>query len=144
MEINIREIEKCDYAGVMDIGNNELNCNHSMEDYNIHYNRIKNDERYKTFVALDNDEVVGFISSVYSYEIGREVGFMHIVGLAVKNDRQNQGIGTKLLEYMENYARSRGISSIVLNSGVQRVDAHAFYEHKGYDKKSWCFNKALK
>ncbi len=143
MGICIREIEECDYLGVLSLGNKELGCNHSIDDYKIHYNRVKDDERYKTYVALDNGEVVGFVSSVYSYEIGKEVGFMHIVALAVINEKQNQGIGTKLLEHMENYAKEIGISSIVLNSGVQRTDAHEFYQHKGYGKNSWCFNKKL-
>ncbi|MGI6746502.1 MAG: GNAT family N-acetyltransferase [Acutalibacteraceae bacterium] len=143
MEINIREIDENDYHGVLSIGNKELGCNHSIEDYKIYYNRVKKDERYKTFVALEKEEVVGFITSVYSFEIGKKVGFMHIVGLAVKNEKQNQGIGTKLLEHMENYAKEKGISSIVLNSGVQRTAAHAFYQCNEYGKNSWCFNKKL-
>lgn len=143
MEIYIREIDENDYSGVLLIGNKELGCNHSIDDYKIHYNRVKQDERYKTFVALENEEVVGFISSVYSFEIGKELGFMHIVGLAVKNEKQNQRIGTKLLEHMENYAKEKGISSIVLNSGVQRTAAHTFYQRNGYGKNSWCFNKKI-
>lgn len=143
MEIIIREIKEQDYVDVLSIGNNELNCNHTIEDAKIHYNRIKDDERYKTFVAVDNGDVVGFISSVCSHEIGRKVGFMHIVGLAVKKEKQNMGIGKRLLEHMENYAKDKGISSIVLNSGVQRTAAHAFYQHNGYDKGSWCFSKRI-
>ena len=53
------------------------------------------------------------------------------------------GIGKRLLEHMENYAKDKGISSIVLNSGVQRTAAHAFYQHNGYDKGSWCFSKRI-
>lgn len=143
MEIIIREIKEQDYVDVLSIGNDELNCKHTIEDAKIHYNRIKDDERYKTFVAVDNGDVVGFVSSVYSHEIGRKVGFMHIVGLAVKKEKQNMGIGKRLLEHMENYAKDKGISSIVLNSGVQRTAAHAFYQHNGYDKGSWCFSKRI-
>lgn len=143
MEITIRPIKEDDYQGVLLLGNNELGCNHNIDDYINHYNRIKNDERYKTVVALYKEKIIGFISSVWSFEIGQVLGFMHIVGLAVKSENQNQGIGTKLLEYMENYAKEIGISSIVLNSGVQRTGAHAFYQNKGYGKNSWCFSKKL-
>ena len=61
----------------------------------------------------------------------------------IKKEKQNMGIGKKLLEYMEQYAKDKGISSIVLNSGVQRTAAHAFYQNNGYDKRSWCFSKRI-
>ena len=143
MDIMIKEIEDKDYLNVLSIGNNELACKNSIEDVVTHYRRVKDDERYKTFVALLDREAVGFISSVWSYEIGREVGFMHIVGLAVKAEMQNKGIGTKLIQYIENYAIEKGISSIILNTGVQRTYAHVFYKSKGYDNRSWCFSKKL-
>ena len=143
MDIIIREIEENDYLDVLSISNNAFGCKHNLEDATIHYERVKNDERYKTFVALFNDDVVGFISSVWSYAIGCEVGFLHIVGLAVELEMQNKGIGTKLIEQIENYAKEKGIRSIILNTGVQRTGAHAFYKSKGYDNHSWCFNKTF-
>ena len=143
MDIIINEIEDKDYLNVLSIGNNELGCKNSIEDVSTHYERVKDDERYKTFVALLDGEAVGFVSSVWSYEIGCEVGFMHIVGFAVKNEMQNKGIGTKLIQHIENYAIEKGISSIILNTGVQRTNAHVFYKSKGYDNRSWCFSKKL-
>ena len=143
MDITIRAIEEKDFLDILSLGNNELDCKHNYEDITTHYLRVKDDNRYKTFVALLDGEVVGFISSVWSYEIGRELGFMHIVGLAVKSDMQNKGIGTKLIKHIEKYAKEKGITSIILNSGVQRTNAHAFYKSKGYDNRSWCFNKKL-
>jgi len=143
MDIVICEIEEKDYLNVLSIANNELGCKHSIEDVITHYERVKDDERYKTFVALLDGEAVGFISSVWSYEIGRETGFMHIVGLAVKTEMQNKGIGTKLIKQIENYAKEKKMGSIILNTGVQRTKAHAFYKSKGYDNRSWCFNKTL-
>jgi len=44
---------------------------------------------------------------------------------------------------VENYAKEAGISFIILNSGFKRTDAHAFYEHNGYDKDSYCFDKTI-
>ena len=143
MDITIREIEEKDYHSVLSLGNNELNCNHSVEDVVTHYERVKTDERYKTFVAVFNDEVVGFISLVWSFAIGCEVGFIHVVALAVKTEKQNKGIGTKLIKYVENYATEKRIRSIILNTGVQRTEAHTFYKSKGYENHSWCFNKNL-
>jgi GNAT superfamily N-acetyltransferase len=94
-------------------------------------------------VALLDNNIVGFITTLEAYEIGREVGFLWICGLAVQAQYQNKGIGTKLLKHIENYAIEKGISSIILNSGFQRVNAHIFYEHNGYEKHSYCFSKRL-
>ena len=143
MNIIINEISEKDYLGVLSIGNSEIGRDDSLADMITHYNRVKDDERYQTFVALLDGEAVGFISSLWSYALGCEVGFILITGLAVKADMHNKGIGTKLIQHTENYAREKGISHIILNTGVQRTAAHAFYKSKGYDNHSWCFTKPL-
>ena len=109
MDIIIRGIEEKDYFSVLSLGNNELGCRHNVEDVSTHYERVKDDERYKTFVALLDAEVVGFVSSVWSFEIGCEVGFMHVGALAVKTEKQNKGIGAKLINHIENYAIEKRI-----------------------------------
>ena len=59
MDIIIREIEERDYLALLPIWNNELGSQAVTAD-NIarHYDRVKDDERYKTFVALIEDNVV--------------------------------------------------------------------------------------
>ena len=53
MEIFIREIEEKDYFALLSLWNNELgNGNVTTENIILHYERIKNDDRYKTYVAL--------------------------------------------------------------------------------------------
>lgn len=133
MEIIIREIEEKDYLALLPLWNNELGSNVVNAD-NIarHYERVKYDERYKTFVALVEDEVVGFVSSVQSFAVGFEGCFMQIIGIAVKKEINNKGIGSKLLQRMEDYARANGVYNIGLNTGVKRTDAHAFYQRNGY------------
>ena len=141
MDIIIREIEEKDYLDELFIWNSVFNCKYTIENINAYYDKIKGDERYKTFVAVNEDEVIGIISSVQSYTLEHEVGFIHIIGIAVKSEKQNQGIGTNLLKFIEDYAKEKGVSSILLNSGVQRTDAHRFYKRHGYDNHSWCFSK---
>jgi len=133
MEIIIREIAEKDYLALLPIWNNELDSQVVTVDNIVrHYNRVKDDERYKTFVALIGDDVVGFVSSVQSYAVGFEGCFMHIIAFAVKKEAHRKGIGSKLLKEMENYARACGVYNIGLNTGVKRVDAHACYLRNGY------------
>lgn len=81
--------------------------------------------------------MVGFVTIVQALSVGVPIGYLHIQALAVKKEFQRGGIGTKLLRHTENYAKEIGISSIILCSGFKRTDAHAFYEHNGYDKDSY-------
>lgn len=145
MEIKIREIQEVDYPEVLSLWNTELN-NHSVNEENIasDYERMSKNDDYKTFVALLDNKVVGFITTVQVLAVGLPVGYLKINGLAVKEACQNKGVGTRLLQHVENMAYEKGLSYVLLNSGVRRIQAHAFYERNNYDKDSYCFDKALK
>lgn len=145
MEIVIREIAVSDYTEVVSIWNEVLG-NYNVNDENFHntmeeMNRAGN---YKTFVAVSDHQVVGLIAVMQALAVGYAVGYLHIQGLAVRKEYQHGKIGTNLLCYVEHYAEKLGISSIILCSGVKRTGAHAFYEHNGYDKDSYCFDKVIK
>lgn len=144
MKVSIRSIEKKDYLDILNLWNTEIGNtmvnSHNIEEY---YEEMAVDKRYQTFVAIYGNRVVGFITSVNSLAVGLENGFIHITGLAVKEKYQCQGIGKKLLLYLEEYATDIGVSSLILNSGMHRKKAHEFYEKNGYSKGSFCFDKSL-
>jgi predicted N-acetyltransferase YhbS len=145
MEIKIREIIANDYTEVAFLWNNVLGVrNVNNENFRVTMEDMNKEGNYKTFVALFNHDVVGFVTLVHALTVGSSTGYLHIQGLAVKKELQHSGIGTKLLKHTENYAKEKGISSIILCSGMKRTDAHAFYEHNGYDKDSYCFDKTIK
>ena len=142
MDIIIRPIQPGDYPGVLLLWNNEIgNLHVTPENIVSHYARIAGDDRYRTYVAVQGSEVLGFITSVDSYAVGFEGKFVHITGLAVRERYQGQGIGTRLIQALEADMAEAGACSIYLNSGFQRTAAHAFYEHRGYAKGSYCFSK---
>jgi GNAT superfamily N-acetyltransferase len=105
--------------------------------------KMNDNGNYKTFVALSENRVVGFIAVMQALAFGFPIGYLHIQGLAVQKELQHRGIGKKLLSHVENYAKEAGISFIILCSGFKRTDAHALYEHNGYDKASYCFDKNI-
>ena len=56
-----------------------------------------------------------------------------------------EGYGEKLLSYIHKWANENKYESVALSSGLQRTDAHRFYENKmGYDKVSYVFKASLK
>ncbi|MHA6480983.1 GNAT family N-acetyltransferase [Paenibacillus sp. strain BS8-2] len=99
---------------------------------------------YKTCVAINENHVVGFISTVHAFAVGSANGYLHITGLAVHNDFRRHRVGSELLHHIENFAKDSEIASIILCSGMKRTDAHTFYEQNGYDKDSYCFDKTIK
>ena len=144
MSVTVREIEEGDYPALLPLWNDELGNRHvTAENIARHCDRVKGDGRYKTFVALIGDEVVGFISSAQSFAVGFEGCFMQIIGIAVKREKQGMGIGKMLVGRMESFAKEQGCYHIGLNSGEKRKDAHAFFRRSGYTTDSLCFGKAL-
>jgi GNAT superfamily N-acetyltransferase len=45
---------------------------------------------------------------------------------------RSHGYGAALLGYLVDSARERGVDAVRLDSGVQREDAHRFYEREGF------------
>ncbi|MEK3966139.1 GNAT family N-acetyltransferase [Paenibacillus sp. FSL H7-0323] len=145
MEIKIREVVANDYTEVVFLWNDVLGVrNVNIENFRVTMENMNKAGNYKTFVALFENEVVGFVTIVQALSVGSSNGYLHIQGLAVKKELQHSGIGTELLRHTENYAKEMGISSIILCSGFKRTDANAFYVHNGYDKDSYCFDKIIK
>ena len=112
----------------------------------------------KQFTGLDNSREAVFVAEAGD-DSGHIAGVIHvekynvlyfptmanILGLAVAADFRRQGIGSALLKQAEEWARENGASSIRLNSGESRKQAHEFYRTQGYtdDKKQLRFIKEL-
>ena len=142
MEIFIREIEERDYPEVLAIWNNELGNDYlTAENFSSHHARFKGNENYKAFVAELENHIAGFVY-IMRYAPWAAAGEQFwIQGIAVKSDMRGKGIGTKLLEHIENYGKEKGVEYITLNTGFKRTAAHAFYERNGYSSGNYCFGK---
>ena len=144
MEIYIREIEDRDYPDALKIWNNEIRNNYfTAENFSSHHDRFKGNEQYKAFVAELDNKVVGILYVMKYAPWGVEGEQFWIQCIAVKSEMQGQGIGTKLLEHLEQYSKEIGVGYITLNTGFKRSAAHAFYERNGYSSGNYCFGKNL-
>jgi GNAT superfamily N-acetyltransferase len=79
-----------------------------------------------TVLAVDGDEVVGH-SALRPFEDRLEVKKVFVVP-----SRRGTGVARALLADLEEYARVRGVRSLVLQTGPLQVDAIALYEKIGY------------
>lgn len=93
-----------------------------------------NYEREAVFVAFINQILVGYIH-VEKYETLYMEPMANILGLAVKSEYQNNGIGKKLILTAEKWALENNIETMRLNSGSERISAHDFYRNIGYNKE---------
>lgn len=142
-EINIRNAVKEDCAAICDICNNDLGypCEQTLVEEKIKH---LSSNREAVFVAVMNSIVVGYIH-VEKYDTLYFETMANILGLAVKNEYRNKGIGKKLLLTAEAWSVENQIKIMRLNSGVSRTNAHNFYRHLGYnsEKEQLRFMKRL-
>lgn len=84
--------------------------------------------------------VIGFKPMITLY-YGR---FVWVCDLVTDRNRRSGGSGQKLLDYVHGWAKENSYTSVALSSGLQREDAHRFYEEKmEYDRVSYVFRKVL-
>jgi GNAT superfamily N-acetyltransferase len=67
----------------------------------------------------------------------------YITALVVAAAARGRGIGRRMLEAADAWARERGCSRIVVTSAERRVDAHAFYERSGFERTGRRFVRTL-
>lgn len=88
---------------------------------------------HKLFVAILDTEVCGW--AVAEQRLSPTEQFVaEITGLVVSEDARRAGIGQRLVQSTENWARSQGLSRLVVRSNVNRMASHAFYPAVGFKR----------
>ena len=101
-------------------------------------------DRYKMYALVDDGQIVaviGFKPMITLY-YGR---FVWVCDLVTDTNKRSKGYGEQLLTYVHEWAKENNYETVALSSGLQRKDAHRFYEERmNYDKVSYVFKKSLK
>ena len=139
----IREMEARDVMGVVGLIRNELGYDDISSDVYDRVMRIYNAENYVTFIAEEDESVIGFVGIMRGLAFELDGEYVRVIALAVSRAYQSKGIGTKLELRVERYAEETGANSIVISSGLNRNRAHVFYGNRGYEKKGYSFIKLL-
>jgi ribosomal protein S18 acetylase RimI-like enzyme len=102
------------------------------------------DEDYATLVACDGEQIVGFVGTRVGplYESDGQYG--QIMALAVAIDHQRRGIASMLMHAAESMLIARGACVLIVTSGNQRADAHAFYEKNSYTFTGRRYKKSVR
>jgi GNAT superfamily N-acetyltransferase len=91
------------------------------------------------FVADDEEALIGWCTAYLDMNSVRFGRRCWIEDLAVDPDRRSERVGRRLLDAAKDWARGAGATHLELDSGLDRTDAHRFYERQGPSWKSYCY-----
>ncbi len=141
---NIRVAEGKDFNKICGLIKNELGYSNLNENEAIkRLDFFMKSDAHETFVAVEDEQVIGFIGVMKSVAYNIYGYYSQILALAVAADKRYIGVGTSLVKKVEDWSLSNGINSVCVNSGLKRLGAHSFYEKNGYNKKSFSFIKMI-
>jgi GNAT superfamily N-acetyltransferase len=121
----------------------ELRTHLSEEEYLDLLNRMV-PQGFRMFALCQGDQVMavtGIIELVNFYNLKH----IYVYDLVTKETERSKEYGETLLSFIHNLAKEKGCHSVALSSGLQRIDAHRFYEDKmDYEKTSFSFVHKVK
>lgn len=95
--------------------------------------RLGSREGHVVFVAETGGKLAGWIHGAErSLLVVERVA--EICGLVVAAGQRGSGVGRRLFDAVEDWARSRGFAEITVRSNVARPESHPFYEKLGFDR----------
>lgn len=80
------------------------------------------------------------------YRLGHNLAwgrFLYVDDLVTLSSRRGSGYGRTMLAWLIQQARLQHCQQFHLDSGLQRLEAHAFYEQQGLQKSSFHFKMNL-
>src|SRR5262249_33498106 len=94
--------------------------------------RVQADPNARVFVADVGDGPIGLATVHLRHTLNHETPIAQLTLLVVDESQRTRGLGRALVDAAEQWAHAQRCHRIVITTGLQRADAHAFYERVGY------------
>lgn len=104
--------------------------------------RVAGDEGYAAYVAEVDGQVAGFLGMARGWAYEHDRAYARIVSLVVDEAVRRRGVGARLVEFADEWARERGAYVLMLNTNVRREEAHLFYESMGFSRTGYRYARA--
>ncbi len=132
----IEKLEKKDLKEAVSIYDTNHNLKTNFQKLLSEYDKIYQNPDYHNIVAKLDGKIVGMATIVINHDIVEELHpFLTVWNLGVHKDYRRQKVGTHLLDYIYNYAKSLGCDFIALIAEKDNISAQKFYESLGYQKE---------
>jgi GNAT superfamily N-acetyltransferase len=140
----IREATKQDIGGLAKLMG-ELGYPTNIDEMKYRMSNIISNNAYQTYVYEEDGKLLGMIGMILCYRFEKSESYMRVVAFVVNSELRGKGIGSKLLNEAENWAKKQGAKMVTLNSGnrTERNDAHQYYIRRGFEGKATGFYKQL-
>lgn len=124
---------------------NELGYPTTVDEMQQRFDLLQPHADYCTWVAVCNNQVAGMVGLVRSIYFEKNGWYIRVGALVVNKAFRKMGLGKALLQKATDWAIECSITQIHLTSGnrEERIDAHAFYKHLGFEPRSTGFVKTL-
>jgi GNAT superfamily N-acetyltransferase len=103
------------------------------ESYYAAFEKIAGDSNHELIVAELNGEVIGTLHLMFLPSISFQGGLRaQVESVRVDKPYQSKGIGSDMMRWTIERAKSRGAHVVQLTTHKSREDAHRFYERLGF------------
>lgn len=129
--VEIREAVPIDAEAICELNNSQMGYDFSAKETYDRLCDILEYKKDKIYVAVVEGYVVGYVHA-NDYDLLYFPHMKNIMGIAVDERFERQGIGRMLMEAVEEWARHTGAVGVRLVSGATRIGAHNFYRNCGF------------
>jgi GNAT superfamily N-acetyltransferase len=140
--VTVREAQSRDAAAIAALLG-ELDYPSSPAQAEARVERIARDPSTWLVVAEIEGELAGLATLHVQNLVERDHPGGELAAMVVGERFRRRGVGARLMQAIEEEARSRGCVNLVLNTAHRRSDAHAFYEALGYEHTGRRYAKKL-
>lgn len=136
MDLLIEKLKKEDLKEAINIYDTNHNLKTNYEKLMNVYEDIYNNNAYNNIVAKLDGEIVGLATIIINYDIVEELKpFLTVWNFGIKKEYRRQKIGTKMFEYIYQFAKNNNCDFIALIAESNNTVAQSFYEKLGYTKE---------
>ena len=141
--MDIRKITLSDLDKVYDLLNTLYENKLKYKQFEEIYKLKLNDENSYYIVAIEDNKIIGVLTSEIQVKLHRAKKQSFIEDLIVDETYRNKGVGKALLQNAVNYAKNTDCEVVELTSYINNENAHRFYENNGFIKHSYKFKQYL-
>ena len=94
-------------------------------------------------VAERNNRVVGLVTVNLHFTLALARPIAEVTSLVVAEEARVEGVGRRLADAAEAFARAQGCGRVYVTSAEHRAGAHAFYQHIGWAYTGRRFAKTI-